>query len=140
MLYTSGSTGTPKGVSVENYNVCHYVRAFRNEFHPSEQDIMMQYSVCSFDIFVEEVFTTLLSGATLAIPSTETKSNIESLMSFVETYGVTMMSGFPYLLQEMNSLKKLEPTSSAPVTESVLPIATLTSVSDPLTTSVDLSS
>lgn len=107
VLYTSGSTGTPKGVSVENHNVCHYVRAFCNEFHPSEQDIMMQYSVCSFDIFVEEVFTTLLSGATLAIPSTETKSNMESLMSFVETYGVTMMSGFPYLLQEMNSLKKL---------------------------------
>ena len=105
VLYTSGSTGTPKGVVVENCNVCHYVRAFRNEFHPSAGDVMLQYSVCSFDIFVEEVFTTLLSGATLAIPSEETKSDMHKLMRFVEKCRVTEISGFPYLLLEMNKLE-----------------------------------
>lgn len=50
ILYTSGTTGRPKGVSVTNRNVCHYVRAFENEFHPKQGDIMLQYSVCSFDI------------------------------------------------------------------------------------------
>lgn len=49
VLYTSGTTGRPKGVSVTNRNVCHYVRAFENEFHPKQGDIMLQYSVCSFD-------------------------------------------------------------------------------------------
>ncbi len=73
VLYTSGSTGVPKGVLVENRNVCHYVRAFQREFHPSSRDVMLQYSVCSFDIFVEEVFTTLLSGAALAISPAEAK-------------------------------------------------------------------
>lgn len=34
VLYTSGTTGKPKGVYVSNSNVCHYVRAFENEFHP----------------------------------------------------------------------------------------------------------
>jgi len=53
ILYTSGTTGKPKGVSVTVANVCHYVRAFRNEFHPALGDIMLQHSVCSFDIFVE---------------------------------------------------------------------------------------
>lgn len=57
VLYTSGTTGKPKGVCVTNRNVCHYVRAFANEFHPKPGDVMLQYSVCSFDIFVEEVFT-----------------------------------------------------------------------------------
>lgn len=46
-----------------------YIRAFANEFHPGPGDIMLQYSVCSFDIFVEEVFASLLNGAALAIPS-----------------------------------------------------------------------
>ncbi len=107
VLYTSGSTGKPKGVSVRNENVCHYIRAFRNEFHPSDEDIMLQYSVCSFDIFVEEVFTTLCSGAALAIPSEETKKDMKKLMDYVEEKQITMISGFPYLLLEMNSLPKI---------------------------------
>ena len=107
VLYTSGSTGKPKGVVVENRNVCHYVQAFAGEFHPSANDVMLQYSVCSFDIFVEEVFASLLSGATLAIPSDDVKNDIRRLMRFVERHGVTMISGFPYLLLEMNKLDRI---------------------------------
>ncbi|MCD8155566.1 MAG: AMP-binding protein [Clostridiales bacterium] len=83
ILYTSGSTGVPKGVCVTNANVCHYVRAFQQEFHPAAGDVMLQYSVCSFDIFVEEVFTTLLSGAALAIPDGQARADVNSLMDFV---------------------------------------------------------
>ncbi len=107
ILYTSGSTGTPKGVAVRNRNVCHYVRAFQNEFHPDATDTMLQYAACSFDIFVEEVFATLLSGAALAMPSLETKQDIRSLMDFVEKHEVTEISGFPYLLLDMNRLPSI---------------------------------
>ena len=85
VLYTSGTTGRPKGVCVTNRNVCHYVRAFANEFHPGPGDVMLQYSVCSFDIFVEEVFTSLLNGAALAIPADEDKADIHALMAFCGT-------------------------------------------------------
>ena len=107
ILYTSGSAGKPKGVAVRNRNVCHYVRAFQHEFHPGEADTMLQYSVCSFDIFVEEVFTTLLSGAVLAIPSAKTKEDIHALMEFAENNNITEISGFPYLLLEMNHLPQI---------------------------------
>ncbi len=107
VLYTSGTTGRPKGVCVTQANVCHYVRAFAQEFHPGPGDVMLQYSVCSFDIFVEEVFASLLNGAALAIPGPEDRADMRALMAFVEAKGVTIISGFPYLLAELNRLEKI---------------------------------
>lgn len=103
ILYTSGTTGKPKGVLVENHSVVNYAEAFEAEFHVAPGDVMLQFSICAFDIFVEEVFTTLLNGAALAIPPRSVHDgNIEALMDFCERHGVTVISGFPYLLADMN--------------------------------------
>ncbi len=102
ILYTSGSTGRPKGVSVLNRNVTSYIEAFANEFKPQASDVMLQYSVCTFDIFVEEVFSALLSGMTLAIPSEETRNDLDKLLKFIEEKNVSIISGFPYLLLDLN--------------------------------------
>lgn len=103
ILYTSGTSGRPKGVVVENHSVVNYAEAFEKEFHTGPGDVMLQYSICSFDIFVEEVFTTLLNGATLAIPSKKVHDgSLKDLMDFCDRHGVTEISGFPYLLADMN--------------------------------------
>lgn len=103
VLYTSGTTGTPKGVSVENRNVTSYIKAFQNEFHTAPGDRMLQHSVCSFDIFTEEVFSTLLSGATLVIAPKEVKADVEKLVGYLNDNKVTSVDGFPYLLDDINS-------------------------------------
>ena len=103
LLYTSGTTGRPKGVIVENASVVNYAEAFEAEFHVAPGDVMLQYSVCTFDIFVEEVFTTLLNGATLAIPPAKIHDEgVDSLVDFCERHHVTEISGFPYLLADLN--------------------------------------
>lgn len=108
ILYTSGTSGKPKGVVVENHSVVNYSEAFEEEFHTGPGDIMLQYSICSFDIFVEEVYTTLLNGAAVAIPPKEVaKGSLADLMAFVERHGVTIVDGFPYLLAEMNKLDSI---------------------------------
>lgn len=111
VLFTSGTSGRPKGVIVENHSVANYAEAFEQEFHTGPGDIMLQYSVCSFDIFVEEVFTTLLNGAAVAVPPPGVyKEPLGELMLFVERHGVTIVDGFPYLLAEMNKLPELPPS------------------------------
>lgn len=106
VLYTSGTTGTPKGVSVENSNVCSYVAAFKNEFHTSPGERMLQHSVCSFDIFAEEVFSTLLSGATLMIPPKAIRDDTARLIDYLDQHEVTSVDGFPYLLDDINAREK----------------------------------
>ncbi len=108
ILYTSGTTGKPKGVVVENHSVVNYAEAFHDEFRTGPGDVMLQYSVCSFDIFVEEVFTTLLSGAAVCIPPSSVRNgSIQGLMRFVDKHRVTIIDGFPYLLAEMNKLPQI---------------------------------
>lgn len=110
VLYTSGTTGYPKGVAVEHRNVCHYLRAFSHEFSPTAEDVMLQNSVCTFDIFVEEVFPVLMAGGRLAIPDQFTRSDMSLLMDFIDEQQVTIVSGFPYLFAEFNKADRLPET------------------------------
>lgn len=112
VLYTSGTTGRPKGVVVENHSVVNYASAFEEEMKIGPGDVMLQYSICSFDIFVEEVFATLLNGAALAIPSTEVHNgSLEGLMEFCKRHKVTTLDGFPYLIADINRHPELLPES-----------------------------
>lgn len=112
VLYTSGTTGRPKGVMVENHSVVNYAEAFEQEMQVGPGDTMLQYSVCSFDIFVEEVFASLLNGVALAIPSGEVHgAPLEVLMDFCRRHDVTILDGFPYMVADINSNPELVPDS-----------------------------
>lgn len=112
VLYTSGTSGKPKGVMVENHSVVNYCEAFEAEMHTGPGDVMLQYSVCSFDIFVEEVYTSLLNGAALAIPTTEVHNGpLKGLMQFVDRHNVTIIDGFPYLIADINNNPDILPES-----------------------------
>ncbi|KAK3092467.1 hypothetical protein FSP39_003164 [Pinctada imbricata] len=67
VMYTSGSTGKPKGVSVPQNAVSNLAYAQIYLWDLNENDIIGQFASIGFDATISEIFTALISGATLAI-------------------------------------------------------------------------
>lgn len=66
VIYTSGTTGNPKGVMIKHSNLNNFVHAYN--LPESRCSLTCNYV---FDVSVMEIFTALLSGSSLMIPSLE---------------------------------------------------------------------
>ncbi|MGH8020262.1 MAG: amino acid adenylation domain-containing protein, partial [Opitutaceae bacterium] len=64
VIYTSGSTGAHKGVLIEHRSAVNCTLAASRKFTLGPGDRLLQFASISFDTSVEEIFTTLASGAT----------------------------------------------------------------------------
>lgn len=67
LMYTSGSTGKPKGVLINRRAVLNHALHMARTFRVGPDDRALQFSSFSFDIAVEELYSTLLCGATLVL-------------------------------------------------------------------------
>jgi non-ribosomal peptide synthetase component F len=67
VMYTSGSTGTPKGVMVQHGSLANYVHAANLVYGVVPEDRVLQFFSFSFDGHAEEIFVSLISGATLVL-------------------------------------------------------------------------
>jgi amino acid adenylation domain-containing protein len=79
VIYTSGSTGRPKGVQITHRALVNFSTSTCATFALRPTDRVLQFASLSFDGATEEIFSTLLTGATLVL---RTDSMLESLSSF----------------------------------------------------------
>ena len=107
IMYSSSYSGYPIGVVVGNTQVVDLAERFGDTFKITPDDVLLQYSACIVNTYIQEVFGTILNGAVLAIPSAGIRNNTEKLMQFADEQYVSIISGFPYLMHELNRMPAL---------------------------------
>ncbi|WP_173142269.1 amino acid adenylation domain-containing protein [Kibdelosporangium persicum] len=101
-IYTSGSTGSPRAVIVEHVNVVNFVNAMRTMFELTHEDRVLQYASPGFDVWVQEVFSALLTGASLWIAGDEQRLSVEELSRVLVAERITVAELPPVLMDSMN--------------------------------------
>ena len=109
IIYTSGTTGHPKGVMIRHRSVCHFLRAEGHVLQIQKSDRVLQGFSLSFDMSIEEIWTTWPCGARLVIGTQEMMNSGPDLAPLLGNLGITVWHCVPSLLalqrEEIPSLR-----------------------------------
>jgi len=85
VIYTSGSTGQPKGVIIPQSAIAQHCLAIQKYFQLTSSDRVLQFSTFTFDPAIEQILSTLITGATLVLRGPEvwtTREMYEKITDF----------------------------------------------------------
>ncbi|CAF3951285.1 unnamed protein product, partial [Adineta steineri] len=103
MIFTSGSTGTPKAAQVWHQNFIHLMRSLVRGNVLNENDIIMQIARCSFDLHIQDIIGTLITGASLIMVHLGGMIDFDYLIDVVKSKNVTCFTTVPTILQRLFS-------------------------------------
>jgi len=98
VIYTSGSTGQPKGVMVQHRSLSNLVRAQVEVFGITSVSCVLQFASFSFDASVSEIFSVLLTGATLHVTNPERLRPGMDLITVLRNRKITVVTLPPSIL------------------------------------------
>ncbi|MFD7501258.1 amino acid adenylation domain-containing protein [Streptomyces sp. NPDC059850] len=99
-LFTSGSTGTPKGVQVSDHTLTNLLHWQASEGGLGTPAVTQQFSMLSFDVSFQEIFTTLCGGGTLHLIRPGWRQDIPALLDQLESAGVERVF-MPYVALQL---------------------------------------
>lgn len=100
IIYTSGTTGKPKGVILKQKGVVNMACAQKKEFSIDSTSIVLQFSSMVFDASAWEIFSALVCGAKLAIPTEAQRHDPDELTKYIELEKVSIATIPPSLLSQ----------------------------------------
>lgn len=107
VIHTSGSTGRPKGVMGTQGALSAHASAAIAAYGLTPADRVLHFASPGFDVALEEIVPTLLSGAALVIRGEDETASFQAFLEFVDRQGVTVMnlpaSFWHVLVEEMKA-------------------------------------
>lgn len=113
-LFTSGSTGVPKAVMVSHGAVIRFIGHFTELFNISEKDVIGNQAPFDFDVSVKDIYSCIMTGASLALIPKEYFSTPPRLLDYLCGKKVTTLIWAVSALTLVSALKGLDyriPTS-----------------------------
>ena len=107
-LFTSGSTGVPKGAVVSHRNVINYASWYKDTFDINEETQFGSQTPFYFSMSVSDVFSTIISGATLHILPKKLFSFPIKLIEYMNEKKVNTIYWVPSALCIIANLKVLD--------------------------------
>ncbi len=94
-LFTSGSTGVPKGVRVPDRTLANLL-----QWQDAPPAATQQFSMLSFDVSFQEIFTTLCGGGRLHLIRPEWRHDVPALLAQLDTAGIERIF-LPYVALQL---------------------------------------
>ena len=91
VIYTSGSTGKPRGVLLTHAGLVNYNFNAARMYGITPRDRVLQFCSVSFDIAIEEMFITWLSGATLVLRTEDMPLAVPEFVEWAEQQRISVV-------------------------------------------------
>ncbi|WP_042475212.1 non-ribosomal peptide synthetase [Bacillus ndiopicus] len=111
IMYTSGSTGNPKGVKITKEALSSYASEIEVAYKLDKPARILSFSNISFDIFIEELISWLITGSTMVIMPEHLKADPDRFINFLNEQKisfVTLPTAFWHFIVTEASINLLE--------------------------------
>ncbi|MDW3194574.1 MAG: amino acid adenylation domain-containing protein [Cytophagales bacterium] len=102
IIFTSGSTGMPKGVMTRHYSVINLIRSQQQLFQINKDEKILQFSSFTFDASVEQMWLSLLQGATLVLITEDIIIDTAKFNQYLSRHAITHLHATPSFLENIS--------------------------------------
>ncbi|MFI6278232.1 amino acid adenylation domain-containing protein [Streptomyces sp. NPDC050988] len=89
VIHTSGSTGRPKASLLSHRALVSRITALQTTHRMDERDRMIHHTVCTFDMYLGELYWPLLAGATIVVAAPGRHRDADHLAELIRDQGIT---------------------------------------------------
>jgi D-alanine--poly(phosphoribitol) ligase subunit 1 len=105
IMFTSGSTGFPKGAVMTHQNVLNLIAWSKQTYGFDKNDVFTSVNPIYFDNSVFDVYSSLFTGASLALFDHETVQNPSKLIRLINEFRCTTWFSVPSMLMYLQTLR-----------------------------------